>query len=112
MLIVFSAQIVSANENAPVISQEEFLSNGPLDVTADTEVDVIDQELASTTGLGIDLGENTTVAESELDSELGTGDAPPGSEIETGLQADVEGIGAGEDLASDPADGLSSVPGL
>ena len=62
------------------------------------------------------MGLDTINAESELGTEIGVGsDAPPLGEAETGLEADVEGVGATEDTASDPADGLSSgttLPGL
>ena len=44
--------------------------------------------------------------------ETGASTAPPDAEADVGLEADVEGTGSGDDVAADPADGLSATPGL
>jgi len=47
-------------------------------------------------------------AESDLVTEIDTGGDSVGSETDVGIEADVEGASAGDDIASDPADGLTA----
>ena len=97
------------------VSIDPNASGGLVDLDTATNADTAEQELTSNAGLEIGTGADTISGESELGTEIGAGsDAPPSGEAETGLQADVEGVGATEDVASDPADGLTtpSTPGL
>lgn len=45
-------------------------------------------------------------APADLVAEIDTTGQTVGGEVDTGIAADVEGMSAGEDVASDPADGL------
>ena len=97
------------------VSIDPNASGGLVDLDTATNADTAEQELTSSAGLEVGMGANTIAGESELGTEIGAGSAaPPAGEAETGLEADVEGVGATEDTASDPADGLSttSVPHL
>ena len=91
------------------VSIDTDAGGGLVDLDTATQADTPEQELTSSAGLEINLGADTISGESELGTEIGVGsDAPPAGEIESGLEADVEGVGATEATASDPADGLSS----
>jgi len=87
------------------VSIEPEAGGGLLDVEAETATDTVNQELTTETGLQVDVGQNTTTAESTLGTTTGTTDSPPSGEVEAGLEADVESTGAG-DVTSDAADGL------
>ena len=75
-------------------------------VDADLAIDpnagggLLDADLTATSG-------STTTIESTADAELGTSDAPAEGEAAAGLEADVEGAGSGDDVSTDPADGLT-----
>ena len=90
------------------VSIEPEAEGGLLDVEADTTTDIVQEELTTETGLEVDVTQDTTTAESILGTETGTTDSPPSGEVEAGLEADVEGTGAG-DVVSDAADGLSGL---
>ena len=90
------------------VSIEPEAEGGLLDVEADTTTDIVQEELTTETGLEVDVTQDTTTAESTLGTETGTTDSPPSGEVEAGLEADVEGTGAG-DVVSDAADGLSGL---
>ena len=94
------------------VSIDTSAEGGLVDADATTTADVVDQELTSDAGLQIDMGGSTTLLESTLGNEVGTSTAPPDAEADAGLEADVEGTGSGDDVASDPADGLSATPSL
>ncbi len=80
------------------------LLNAETTTTATT--DTVNQELTTETGLQVDVGKDTTIAELTLGTETGTTDTPPSGEVEAGVEADVEGTGAGDDVTSNAADGL------
>ena len=57
--------------------------------------------------------ESLIPAPADLVAEIDTTGQTVGGEVDTGITADVEGMSEGEDVASDPADGLSvGVSGL
>ncbi len=91
------------------VSIEPEAEGGLLDVQADTTTDIVQEELTTETGLQVDIGQNTTTAETALGTATGTTNSPPSGEVEAGLEADVEGTGAGDDVSSDAADGLSGL---
>ncbi|MBI3615677.1 MAG: hypothetical protein HY211_04065 [Candidatus Omnitrophica bacterium] len=108
--VSLSGENPSAGAN---ISVDTNASGGLVDLDTATNADTAEQELTSSVGLEVGMGANTITGESELGTEIGANSAaPPAGEAETGLEADVEGVGATEDTASDPADGLISTPGL
>ncbi len=88
------------------VSLDTSAEGGLVDADAATTADIVDQELTSDAGVQIDMGDSTTLLESTLGNEIGTSTAPPDAEADAGLEADVEGTGSGDDVASDPADGL------
>ena len=90
------------------VSIEPEAEGGLLDAEAGTTTDVVQEELTTETGLEVDVTQDTTTAESTLGTETGTTDSPSSGEVEAGLEADVEGTGAG-DVVSDAADGLSGL---
>ena len=82
-------------------------SGGLVDADAATSTDVVEQELVSDTGLEVDNGADTTAAETiSVGTETGSTAVPATSEVEGGVEADVEGVGAGDDIACNEADGL------
>ncbi|MBI4040960.1 MAG: hypothetical protein HY390_03715 [Deltaproteobacteria bacterium] len=94
------------------VSLDTSAEGGLIDADAATTADIVDQELTSDAGVQIDMGDSTTLLESTLGNEIGTSTAPPDAEADAGLEADVEGTGSGDDVAADPADGLSATPSL
>jgi hypothetical protein len=90
------------------VSLDTSAEDGLVDADAATTADIVDQELTSDAGVQIDMGDSTTLLESALGNEIGTSTAPPDAEADAGLEADIEGTGSGDDVAADPADGLST----
>lgn len=86
--------------------------DGLVDAEATTSSDIVEQELTSSTGLEVDNGANTTAAETTVSSETGGTTAPATNEVTGGVEADVEGAGAGDDVECNPADGLLCPPKL
>ena len=82
-------------------------SGGLVDADAATSTDLVEQELVSDTGLEVDNGANTTAAETiSVGTETGSTAVPAASEVEGGVEADVEGVGAGDDIECNEAAGL------
>ncbi len=80
------------------------------DGSSTTDVDTVltGNDLATGGDLLSGTVENTLGAESSLDAEVDASGSDIGGEAEAGVEADVEGTAAGDDVASDPADGLTS----
>ena len=76
--------------------------------TTDIDTVVTGDDLATGGDLLSGTVENTLGAESSLDAEVDASGSDIGGEAEAGVEADVEGTGAGDDVASDPADGLTA----
>ena len=76
--------------------------------TTDVDTVVTGDDLATGGDLLSGTVENTIGAESTLDAEVDASGSDIGGEAEAGIEADVEGTGAGDDVASDPADGLTT----
>ena len=110
--IIEADATVDTTNGSPTVEADASIDTsaegGLIDANTATSADVVDQELTSDSGLQVDLGENTTLAESSLGNEIGTSTSPATAEADAGLEADVEGTGSGDDVAADPADGLSS----
>lgn len=103
---------VDTTGGSPVVDADASIDTsaegGLVDADVTTSADVVDQELTSDSGLEVDLTADTTIAESSLGNEIGRSPAPPATEADVGLEAAVEATGSGDDVASDPVDGLSS----
>ncbi len=76
--------------------------------TGNVEADIAEQDIIAGEDILSETVEHTISAESTLDTEIDTGGSGIGSEAEVGVEADVEGAGSGDDVASDPPDGLST----
>ena len=88
-------------------------SGGLVDAEAAASTDLVEQELTSSTGLEIHNGATTTTAETAtVSSETGSTAVPATNEVEGGVEADVEGAGAGDDVECNPADGILCPPKL
>ena len=88
-------------------------SGGLVDAEAAASTDLVEQELTSSAGLEIDNGATTTAAETTtVSSETGGTAVPATNEVEGGVEADVEGVGAGDDVECNPADGILCPPKL
>ena len=88
-------------------------SGGLVDAEAATSTDLVEQELVSNTGLQVDNGANTTAAETtSIGTETGSTAVPAANEVEGGVEAEVEGTGAGDDIECNEADGLPCPPKL
>lgn len=88
-------------------------SGGLVDAEAATSADLVEQELTSSAGLDIDNGATTTAAETTtVSSETGGTAVPATNEVGGGVEADVEGAGAGDDVECNPADGIVCPPKL
>ena len=76
--------------------------------TGNVEADIVEQDIIAGEDILSETVEHTISVESTLDTEVDTGGSGIGSEAEVGVEADIEGAGSGDDVANDPADGLST----
>ena len=101
--------IIEANAGAdlsggsPTVETEVTIdpnaSGSLVDAGATTSTDVIEQELTSNTGLQVDVGTDTTTAETTtVATETGSTDVSATNEVTGGAEADVDGAGAGDDI--------------
>lgn len=104
---------VDVSGGSPTVDAEVAIdpnaSGGLVDAEAATSTDVIEQELTSTVGLQVDVAGNTTTAETTtVATETGSTDVSATSEVTGGVEADVEGVGAGDDIGcgANEAEGL------
>ena len=108
---------VDLSGGSPTVEAEVAIdpnaSGGLVDAEAATSTDLVEQELVSNAGLEVDNGANTTAAETTtVSSETGSTAVPATNEVEGGVEADVEGAGAGDDVECNPADGILCPPKL
>ena len=108
---------VDLSGGSPTVEAEVAIdpnaSGGLVDAEAATSTDLVEQELVSNTGLEVDNGANTTAAETTtVSSETGSTAVPATNEVEGGVEADVTGAGAGDDVECNPADGILCPPKL
>ena len=118
-------------ESGTVDTNVDLELSGEIEDTRILELDLVAED---TTSIETDLGSASGITESEtvgsldvttetteslipapadLVAEIDTTGQTVGGEVDTGITADVEGMSEGEDVASDPADGLSvGVSGL
>lgn len=99
--VILDKAVGGMEEGSRVLAPREALhaGGGLVDAEATTSTDVVEQELTSSAGLEVDAGADTTTA-------------PATSEVEGGVEADVEGTGAGDALECNDADGLPCPPKL
>ena len=105
---------VDLSGGSPTVEAEVTIdpnaSGGLVDAEATTSTDVIEQELTSNTGLQVDVGTDTTTAETTtVATETGSTDVSATNEVTGGAEADVDGAGAGDDIGCgvNEAEGLS-----
>ena len=108
---------VDLSGGSPTVEAEVAIdpnaSGGLVDAEAAASTDLVEQELTSSAGLEIDNGATTTAAETTtVSSETGSTAVPATNEVEGGVEADVEGVGAGDDVECNPADGIACPPKL
>lgn len=108
---------VDVSGGSPTVEAEVAIDpnadGGLIDAEAAASTDVIEQELTSNTGLEVDVGADTTASETTtIGTETGSTDASATNEVTGGVEADVEGAGAGDDVECNAADGLLCPPKL
>ena len=111
-------------ESGTVDTNVDLELSGEIEDTRILELDLVAEDMTS---IETDLGSASGITESEtvgsldvttetteslipapadLVAEIDTTGQTVGGEVDTGIAADVEGMSAGEDVVSDPADGL------
>ena len=108
---------VDVSGGSPTVEAEVAIdpnaNGGLVDAEAAASADVIEQELTSNAGLEVDVGTDTTTAETTtVGTETGSTNASATNEVTGGVEADVEGAGAGDDKECNPADGFPCPPKL
>ncbi len=103
---------VDVSGGSPAVETEVAIdpnaSGGLVDAEAAASTDIIEQELTSEAGLQVDTGTDTTASETTtVGTETGSTNAPATNEVTGGAEADVDGIGAGDDVECNEAEGLS-----
>ena len=94
-------------QDSTILDADLAASGGGTGADVSSAIDTIGNDITADSGL-VATGESVLNAESDLVTEIDTSGDSVGSEADVGVEADVEGASAGDDIASDPADGLSS----
>jgi len=115
-IIEVNANTNLSSENPDVtgtVKIDPNASGGLIDAEAAASTDIIEQELTSNAGLQVDTGTDTTASETTtVGTETGSTNVSATNEVTGGVEADVDGAGAGDDVECNAADGLPCPPKL
>lgn len=98
---------VSSSIDTQASSAPGFQQAAVADISSAT--DISGQEVTPDSNLVAVTRESALNPESDLGTQIDTSGSSVGSETDIGIEASVYGIGAGDDVGSDSADGISSV---
>ena len=111
-VIEVNANTNLSSENPDVtgtVTIDPNASGGLIDAEAAASTDIVEQELTSSAGLQVDTGTNTTASETTtVGTETGSTNVSATNEVTGGVEADIDGAGAGDDIGcgGTEADGL------
>ncbi len=69
---------------------------------------ILDADISADSEFSSEITDSAISSGSDIGTEVDTSGSSVGSEADMGVEADIEGGGAGDDVADDPADGLST----
>lgn len=98
---------VSSSIDTQASSAPGFQQAAVADISSAT--DISGQEVTPDSNLVAVTRESALNPESDLGTQIDTSGSSVGNEADIGIEASVYGIGAGDDVGSDSADGISSV---
>jgi len=93
-------------QESTILDADLSATGGGTAADISSATDISGQDVTSDSSLVVESSETALSPESDLGTEVDTSGSSVGGETDVGIEAAVSGTGAGDDVGSDPADGL------